>query len=471
MVSAKTELDYATLKKILDNSHDEIYVTNGDGIVLYVNNACEKHYGVKAIDLIGKHSEELNEKQYWVPRLSPLALQNKRSLTIEQTTCTGKTLLTTATPIFDDNGTIELIIENSRDITESEGIKHELEKSKQLLKRYKMEVDVMRRKEMSIPDFVYASKQMESLLELATRIAAVDSTVLLLGESGTGKGLMAKYIHKNSPRKDGPFITINCASIPMELMESEIFGYSRGAFTGANVKGNIGLIELAKDGTLFLDEIAELPLKMQAKLLQVLHDSQYFKVGGREVQQVNCRIIAATNRNLPKMIENSTFREDLYYRLNIFELEMPSLRERREEIIPLLNYFLEKFNKKYKVEHKLSPRCLELFQQYPWPGNVRELEHVIERLVVVTKEKVIDGSDLPKAFHQPPKAEVVTKPATAMSLDQAVDEVEKQLIIKAYRDLGSSYEVAKVLNISQSKASRLIRKYLADNQKQLTTNQ
>ncbi|OLN27264.1 sigma-54 interaction domain-containing protein [Desulfosporosinus metallidurans] len=466
----KVELDFETLKKILDNSHDEIYVTNAMGIVVYVNNASEKHYGVKASEIIGKKSREISEKKYWGPRISPIAIDKKMSITLEQETCTGKTLLTTATPVFDSDGNIELIIENSRDVTESEGIKHELEKSTQLLKRYKKEVAVLRKLETNIPDFFCQSDKMESLIELVKRIAPVDSTVLLLGESGSGKGHMAKYIHNNSPRKDGPFITVNCASIPSELMEAEMFGYSKGAFTGANVKGNIGLIELANDGTLFLDEIAELSPRMQAKLLQVLHENQYFKVGGRELQQVNCRIIAATNRNLQEMIKKGDFREDLYYRLNIFELTLPPLRDRKEEIIPLADFILQKFNKKYKFNHQFSQRCYDLFMQYSWPGNVRELENIIERLTVVTQATIIDEFDLPHSFHttaEPHLTSIPTISTHSLSLDDAVSHVEKNLILQAYKELGSSYEVAKTLDISQSKASRLIRKYFPGQENEL----
>lgn len=465
----RTELDFETLKKILDNSHDEIYVTNANGIVVYVNNASEKHYGVKASEIIGKKSREISEKKYWGPRISPIAIDKKMSITLEQQTCTGKTLLTTATPVFDPEGNIELIIENSRDVTEAEGIKHELEKSTQLLKRYKKEVAVLRKLETSIPDFICQSGKMDSLMHLVKRIAPVDSTVLLLGESGSGKSHLAKYIHNHSPRKDGPFITINCASIPSELMEAEMFGYSKGAFTGANVKGNIGLIELANEGTLFLDEIAELSPRMQAKLLQVLQENQYYKVGGREIQQVNCRIIAATNRNLQEMIKKEDFREDLYYRLNIFELILPPLRDRIEEIIPLADHILDKFNKKYKFEHRFSQSCYDLFMKYSWPGNIREMENIIERLTVVTQAPIIDEFDLPYSFHtsESHQESIPTISSRPLSLDDAVSNVEKNLVLQAYKELGSSYEVAKTLNISQSKASRLIRKYFSGQENEL----
>ncbi|MEL7568462.1 MAG: sigma 54-interacting transcriptional regulator [Dehalobacterium sp.] len=469
---AITELDYHTLKKILDHSYDEIYVTNADGIVIYVNNAAERHYGVKAQDIIGKSSQEISDKKLWGPRVSPIAIKRKRSFTLEQKTCTGKTLLTTAIPIWDEEGNLELVIENSRDITEPEGIKYELEKSMQLLKKYKLEVDQLRKKEFNNADFVCQSKKMTDLLELAQRIAAVDSTVLLQGESGTGKGIIAKYIHKNSPRKNGPFIPINCASIPSELMESELFGYSKGAFTGAHEKGKIGLIELASEGTLFLDEIGELPMKMQAKLLQVLQDNQYFKVGGREVQKANCRIIAATNRNLKEMVEKGEYREDLYYRLNVFEVEIPPLRERPEEIIPLIEYFMDKFNNKYKVSHQISQNCLNVLADYSWPGNIRELENTIERLVVVAPQTIIEECHLPRHFHEEmKKSNSIIMFPKQLPLDEAINEVEKNLIEKAYREYGSSYEVAKVLKTSQSKASRLIRKYCTNGDTEKSSRQ
>jgi len=468
------------LRKILDHAHDEIYVINAQGIVVYVNKAVEKHCGVKASEIIGKSSQEVNEGHYWFPRVSPIALKKKKTVTLEQKTCTGKTLLTTATPIFDEEGNVEYVIENARDITESTGLKIELAKSQELLERYQLEVETLRKKEMNIPEFVTKSRKMGNLMDLVQRISEVDSTVLLLGESGTGKSLMAKHIHKNSPRRNGPFIIVNCASIPSELMESELFGYTKGAFTGANSKGNIGLIELASEGTLFLDEIAELPMRMQAKLLQVLHENQYYKVGGRDIQHVNCRIIAATNQNIHELIKKGQFREDLYYRLNIFEIEIPPLRERKEEIIPLAQHFLAKYNAKYKVNRRLSKRVLDAFGEYNWPGNARELENMIERLVVITKGDVIDEMDLPKGLSNPEKFGGLAShesysssgsKKSSHSLDDALMEVEKEMIIKAYNELGSSYEVAKHLKISQSKASRLIRKYVNPKQNKLIVNQ
>ncbi|KUO51731.1 MAG: histidine kinase [Desulfitibacter sp. BRH_c19] len=459
------KLDFNTLKKILDNSHDEIYVTDADGTVIYVNKASEKHYGLKPHEVIGKSSKELTENNYWSPRISPIVFKKNQSITLEQKTCLGKTLLTTATPLFDKSGNIELIIENSRDTTEAEGIKHELEMSKQLLKRYKTEVEELRKKEIDTPGFVCHSKKMKNILELTNRIASINSTVLLLGESGTGKGVLAKYIHRKSNQRKGPFIAINCAAIPSELMEAELFGYSGGSFTGAHEKGKIGLIELANGGTLFLDEIAEIPLRLQAKLLQALQEKQYFQVGGREEKRVNCRIIAATNSNLQQMVNKGEFREDLFYRINVFEVDIPPLRERVDDIVPLVKFFLNKFCEKYDISHQFSQEVLDVFLLYSWPGNVRELENTIERLVVMVQEQVINVCHLPKTFQYDSKSEsLITFTSNHMPLDDAISELEKKLVETAYKELGSSYAVAKVLKTSQSKANRLIRKYCVKDQ-------
>ncbi len=458
------KLDYDTLKKILDNSYDEIYVTDTNGLVLYVNKASEKHCGIKPEDIIGKTSLELSEKRYWTPRVSPIVFNKNRSITLEQKTCLGKTLLTTATPLYDDNGKIIMIIENSRDITESEGIRHELEVSKKLLNKYKLEVEELRKKELETTEFIFKSKMMTNIMDLTLRIAKINSTVLLLGESGTGKGVLAKYIHKHSNQKEGPFIAINCAAIPSELMESELFGYSSGSFTGASGKGKIGLFELANDGTLFLDEIAEIPLRLQAKLLHALQEKVYFQVGGRKERKVNCRIIAATNRDLQAMVIRGEFRDDLYYRINVFEIKVPALRDRPEDVTPLVHNLVQRFNERYGLQRRISQGALDILIKYPWPGNVREMENTIERLVVMAPTDLIDVYHLPDSIRYQSGAEILPLLQKG-SLDEALSEVERKIIIQSYDKHGSSYEVAKALKMSQSKASRLIRKYCGGSQK------
>lgn len=457
------QLDYDTLKKILDDSYDEIYVTDPNGLVLYVNKASEKHYGIKPEEMIGKTSLELSEKKYWTPRVNPIVFHKNRSITLEQKTSVGKTLLTTVTPLCDENGKVIMIIENSRDITESEGIRNELEMSKKLLNKYKSEVEELKKKALEKPEFIYKSKKMANSIDLALRIAKINSTVLLLGESGTGKSLLAEYIHKHSSQKDGPLITTNCAAIPSDLMEAELFGFS-GLCPDAGGKGRSGLIELADGGTLFLDEITEIPLRLQAKLLHALQEKVYFRVGGRKECQVNCRIIAATNQDLQAMVAKEEFRDDLYYRINVFEIRLPALRDRPEDIIPLVHDALRRFNARYGLERRLSQGVLDMLVKYSWPGNVREMENTIERLVVMAPDDLIDVPQLPEAIRSPLASEILPLLHKG-SLDEALSEVERKIILHAYDQYGSSYEVAKALQMSQSKASRLIRKYCGGSQK------
>ena len=301
---------------------------------------------------------------------------------------------------------------------------------------------------------------MKKILQVCQKISKTDSTVLIRGESGTGKGVLASYIHKISHRKKNTFLKINCAALPEDLLESELFGYVRGAFTGANKSGKIGLIEAANGGTLFLDEIGELPLSLQAKLLQVIQDKEYIPIGGNKVKHVDVRIIAATNRNLEEMVKNKQFREDLFYRLNVIEIEIPPLRERQEDIIPLSYSFLYKFNEKYGENKLISQECLDLFSCYHWPGNIRQLENLIERLVIVTNNPVIEVSDLPPFISANDNPSNQTK--LPRSLDDALEQVQRKLVRESFQKNRSSRKVAKDLNISQTRASKLIRKYCKD---------
>ena len=452
------ELDYQTLKTILDHSYDEIYVTDVNGKVIYVNEACERHYGARPEEIIGKTPAEISDKRFWTPRISPIAVDKRQSITLEQTTCLGKTLLTTATPVYDEQGKLSMIIENSRDITESDGIRHELKLSQQMLAKYKLEVEELRKKDQKMPDFIFKSKSMGNVMALAQRVASINATILILGESGTGKGILSKYIHANSAQREGPFVSINCAAIPSELMESELFGYSSGSFTGASGKGKIGLFELANGGTLFLDEIAEIPLRLQAKLLHAFQEKVYYPVGGRKEKAVKCRIIAATNKDLKTMVANNEFRDDLYYRLNVFEIQIPPLREREEDITPLVHSLLLRYNNRHGLHRQLSQRALDCLIKYGWPGNVREMENTMERLVVMATEDLIDLTDLPDSIRFQSVPELFPSLHQG-SLDEAMAEVEKKIITRAYEKCGSSYEVARALKVSQSKASRLIRRY------------
>lgn len=456
--SHKEKMTLEKLQEILNHSYDEIFVINSKGIVVYVNDACERNYGLKPSEMIGKTVHHLVEEGYYDPFITPVVFREKKRVTLSQETMLGKKLVVTATPILDKDGNVDLVVMNSRDISEIDELKCNLEETKKLVQKYKQEVEELRKKDYDYKHLIVRSKSMKECVELAQKVASTDSTVLILGESGTGKNVMAKYIHHISNRKNGPFKTINCAAIPDQLLESELFGYCRGAFTGANTAGKMGLLELANKGTLFLDEIAEIPLRLQAKLLEVIQESRFLPVGSTEYKMLDTRIIAATNRDLSKMVMDGLFREDLYYRLNVIELEIPPLRERQDDIVPLAHYFLNMYDKKYSTSHYFSQDSLDTLISYSWPGNVRELQHVIERLVITVKESKILPKHFPKNFNN---SEIVKDNLIIQNL-VPLDVLEKELIIKAYKELGSSYKVAKALNISQSKANRRIRQYLSE---------
>jgi PAS domain S-box-containing protein len=456
-VTEVKEPDLQQLKEILNNSYDEIFVINGKGVVVYVNEACFRNYGLKPHEIIGKTVYQLINGGYYYPCIAPLVLKEKKRTTFEQETIVGKKLVVTATPILNEAGEIELVVMNGRDITDIVSLKCDLEESKKLVEKYRWKIEELKQTVTQNDRFVFRSKSMHECLELAQRVSFADSTILILGETGTGKSAVARYIHDISNRKNGPFQTINCAAIPENLLESELFGYQSGAFTGANVKGKPGLFELADGGTLFLDEIAEIPIKLQAKILEVIQESKFISVGGTKYKKVNIRIIAATNRDLQEMVGQGTFRQDLYYRLNVIELQIAPLRERVDDIVPLAQFFLDKFDKRYNTSHYFSQNTIDKLVAYPWPGNVRELENIIERLVLTVQEAKIFPKHLPKNFQQVDNHAWLASSSTLGPLDQ----IEEEMIIKAYKQLGSSYKVAKALNISQSKANRKIRQYLS----------
>jgi PAS domain S-box-containing protein len=454
------------MQQILDMSFDEIFVVDKNGCILFVNEAAKKHYGIKATDLVGKTVYHFDKQGLWEPTVFPIVLKEKKRITMLQNTSFGKTLLVTANPVFDRNHEIVMVVENARDITEMELLRQHLNEEKSKSKKYQSHLKEFQKRELDLSGFVIGSKKMEDLVVISQRVAATDSTVLILGETGVGKTLLAKLIHKLSQRADGPFITLNCAAIPDQLFESELFGYSPGAFTGASKTGKMGLIELADGGTLFLDEIAEISPQMQAKLLQVIEDRQFFNIGGKAPKKVDIRILTATNRDLRAYVKNGSFRKDLYYRLNVIELLIPPLRERPEEIILLAEHFLKIYNKKYGTNKYLSLAAQDMMQAYSWQGNVRELAHIIERLVITAPNDMIMPENLPHLANNIKKNEKegeedketisVTK---LMPLDHALEQVEKHLVTTAYSRFRSSYKVAEILDISQSKAYRLMRKF------------
>lgn len=322
------------------------------------------------------------------------------------------------------------------------------------LKRENFNLRSQLKKKYKFENIIGDSEKTRQIFETIEKVADTDSTILILGESGTGKELIAKAIHYNSYRREGPFVPVNCAAIPTELLESELFGHEKGAFTNA-IRTRIGRFELANGGTAFLDEIGDMPPNLQSKLLRFLQERQFERVGGVKTVKVDIRIIAATHQDLKMAVQQKKFRQDLYYRLNVIPIYVPPLRERKEDIPLLVNHFLEQFNRTKKRNIKgIAPEAMERLMQYHWPGNVRELENIIERMVILTNHEMIQLDDLPEKFHSLPPYEAIRGveiPEGGISLDTAVSDYERRLILEALNKTGwVKNKAAQLLNLNRT---------------------
>jgi PAS domain S-box-containing protein len=340
------------LAAIFESSYDGLYITDGEANTLRLNQGFERIMGVTDKECIGRNMKDLVNEGVFSRSGTLVALEREEPVTLDLVAKTGKKALVTSTPIYDDDGKPILVVTNVRDITELNELQGKLEHLEGLSRFYQEELNSL--KLQNSRNCVFQSKIMQDLLTLVVHIASVDSTVLIQGESGVGKEVIADILYANSIRKDGPFIKINCGAIPPNLLESELFGYEPGAFTGASKKGKAGMFELASGGMLFLDEIGDLPLDLQVKLLRVIQDMTVTRVGGTQSIKIDVRIIAGTNRPLQDMIAKHLFRKDLYYRLNVVPISVPPLRERREDIPVLCKHFLELFNNKHNMKKSIS---------------------------------------------------------------------------------------------------------------------
>ncbi len=447
------------ISDILDSSYDGIYITDGRANTIMVNKAYERIAGIRIEELIGRNMNDLVNEGYISQSATLLVLKDRKVNTIEQNFKTGKKALVTSTPVFNSAGDITMVVTNVRDITELYELKEKLDEKENLTKKYSVELEAMKIELLKNNDLIAMDKKMLDIIQMAIRVAPIDTTVLITGETGVGKEEIAKLIYKNSNRETKQFIKVNCGSIPKTLIEAELFGYERGAFTGANKEGKIGLFEVADGGTIFLDEIGELPLDMQVKLLRVLQDGQFTRVGGVEEITVDVRILAATNRNLEEMVREKLFREDLYYRLNIVPITIPPLRDRRDDIIPLIHYFLNKLNKKYRFKKTISSEALKILYAYEWKGNVRELRNIIERIMVMSEKDIISKPDLPKSILAWDKVQNVINENEIVPLKQALNKVEKHLLEIAFNTYGNVRDAAKVLEIDPATFVRKRQKY------------
>lgn len=449
------------MQEILESSYDGIWITDGEGRVLYTNSANERISGFSREEVVGKYTEELLEKKMFSNSVVLEVISKRKSVTIMgYNYLSKKHVLITGNPIFDKHNNLVRIVNNIRDITDLNNIKEELENKDKIIDQQKNELAHLRSQQIhKNHHIVLNSLQMKQTVEQAVRVGMFDSTVLILGESGAGKEVITRTIVEASERKNEPFIKVNCGAIPENLLESELFGYDKGAFTGANQKGKMGMFELAQGGTIFLDEVAEIPLNLQVKLLRVIQERELMRVGGTKPINLDVRIIAATNKNIEEMINNGIFREDLYYRLNVVTIEVPPLRERVDDIPVLVNYFLHYFNSKHKQNKVISTKAMELFMSYSWPGNVRELENAIENMVVLVQEEVVTPTHLRMKFRQETDAILPkVKVNGLLTLKDAVYQVEEDLIKKALRKYGSTRKAAAALGVDQSTIVRKAQK-------------
>ncbi|RJX27320.1 MAG: PAS domain-containing protein [Dethiobacter sp.] len=451
------------LDTIVNFSSDEIYVTDGSGKTIMVNKAFEENSGVPREAVLGKNVEELENEGVFRPSVTKLVLEQKKQVSVIQEYSNKTKVLVTGTPVFNEDGSIYRVIINARDTAKLNKLKAQLEEIENLKDLYYQELINFRKDCLRTDGLVAQSHEMIQILNMARKIAEVDSTVLLTGETGVGKGLLARYIHDNSVRNHNSFIAINCGAIPENLLESELFGYDPGAFTGALRKGKIGKIELANHGTLFLDEIGDLPLPLQVKLLDVIEKGVITRIGGTREIRLDIRFITATNQELSLMVKKGDFRKDLYFRLNVLPLEIPPLRKRKEDIAPLAKKFLEKFKQKYRKEKEIDSITLNFLQNYSWPGNVRELENLMERLVIVINEESI------KSFHLPEYIKIenistnnnLTKELLCdiAPLEKIKEDIEKKILDKLYEQYRNTYKIAQILKVNQSTVVRKLNKY------------
>ena len=431
--------EQSELIDIVDNLGVGIYVADGNGVTIWVNKVFEQISLISKNEVIGKSLKELVGSKYFSNSATLHILKTKSPVTVSFNTKTGKRLLSQGKPIFDNDGRLKYVVNTIYDISN-------------IFPDDKKENNNVLPIEYGI---VAQSDKMQRVLNIAIKASNIDLPVLIYGETGTGKEVVAKLIHYAGKYKNRPFIPINCAAIPESLLESELFGYEPGSFTGSNKAGKKGILELANKGTILLDEIGEMPFVSQAKLLRFLEEKEFMKIGSSKPTKVDVRVIAATNRDLRKLMLEGKFRKDLYYRLSTIYIYIPPLRERVEDIKMLAKYFLDNLNDTYKTKKLLSPELIRLLETLRLEGNVRELRGIVERMFFYSKSDIISIKD----YYESDSMQKNNPHGPSENLKDMVESYEKSILEEFYLKYRSTRKVAKALKVSQSSIFKKLKKY------------
>ncbi|KZL89218.1 sigma-54 interaction domain-containing protein [Clostridium magnum] len=468
MFKGDSQFSMQVLKAFIENSQESIFITDGVGTVIFVNSIAAKLMAIPEEILIGRTVQEIIDQGYYQGSSVLEAIKTKKTATTVIHPSEASELVSISTPILDSNDNVKFVITNSNNEKNLKYIMDVLEKEREKVERYKTEVEYLRRKDDK--QIIAESDVMINVLNQANIVSKTDSIVAISGESGTGKDVVANLIHQKSKRGKNAFISINCAAIPENLLESEFFGYEKGSFTGASSKGKPGLFEVANHGTIFLDEIGELPITFQSKLLRVIENREIRRIGGTSNMKIDVRIICATNRDMRQMVLEKKFREDLYYRLSVFPINIPPLRKRKEDIIPLAEQFLNTLNANHNTKKYISPYMINDLLSYSWPGNIRELRNVIERAYIISaKDEIIIDIKIPNSncLEQVEKLQEIKNSCSPFgrfdSLKDYLDSAAEAYISHVLEEnQGNFTKAAKQLGVHRSALYRRINKYKQD---------
>ena len=454
-------------QKVCENLYDGIHITDGEGRVLFINQAYTRTTGILPEELLGRKVADIEaEGKLYKGSVTGKVLECRQRVNSVATIFKlNKEVLVTGTPVFDEAGNIILVVTNTRDFPELKRLEQQLLTLTEESKNANEELTYLRRQQAGDRQLFYRSQAMASVMELVRTVAPTDVTVLITGESGTGKELVANEIYHHSDRVDKPFIKVNCAAIPGELLESELFGYEDGAFTGAKRAGKAGMFELSNTGVILLDEIGDMPLPLQTKLLRVLQQRELMRIGGSRPIRLDIRVIASTNKDLQEEVRQGRFREDLFYRLNVVPLEIKPLRERPEDIPYLAERFCQSFNKKYGKDARISDEAMQLILAYRWPGNIRELENLIERIVVTSPGGVVTRGTVYNALN-PGGMRLGGRVMEDATLRQQVSAFEREVILHTVERAGSIRKAARLLGVDHSTLVKKCRQYGCQEQKE-----